>query len=554
MPRACDIGTAFDDAARADDDKRPTPNTPSGWLGRSYAPLTPRSAAQAAAAAAAPAPVAAPVTPPKPAASAAPAVLTSKKSAPARVDILNLIDSPKIFGAWFKPRDSWFSWRVAMAAAYGIHPSRTGDEKRARDLYTACTARTKWPADRSKIVAICAGQRSGKSRMSALNAVALSTLTDYSKFLSPGERGHFPVISADRRQAQVALGYAKAFTTGSEIFKQMLVDDGDLKEKLIFSNSIDLEVMTGSFRTTRGYTNVGAIFDEIAYYRSDDANANPDHEIVNAIRRGMRTIPTSMAFAISSPYARSGQLWDWYKQHWGKEDSSILFWKAPTWVMNLTITREDLEEEFQADPAKATADYGAEFRTDVEKFVRQEVIDACTMFGVHEIAPRAANQYIAVVDPSGGSADGFTLAIGHREDELIFIDLVEERLPPFSPDSVVDEFAERIRPYELNFVKGDRYAGEWPAERFSAHHVAYEPLEKAKSDLYRDALPMMNSHRVRMVDNAKLRKQFIDLERRTTRGGKDTIDHPANGHDDLANAVAGVISELSDEFAVDLTW
>jgi hypothetical protein len=31
------------------------------------------------------------------------------------------------------------------------------------------------------------------------------------------------------------------------------------------------------------------------------------------------------------------------------------------------------------------------------------------------------------------------------------------------------------------------------------------------------------------------------LERRTTRGGKDSIDHPPGGRDDVANAIAGAV-------------
>ena len=30
------------------------------------------------------------------------------------------------------------------------------------------------------------------------------------------------------------------------------------------------------------------------------------------------------------------------------------------------------------------------------------------------------------------------------------------------------------------------------------------------------------------------------LERRTSRGGRDSIDHPPSGHDDIANAIAGL--------------
>ena len=32
----------------------------------------------------------------------------------------------------------------------------------------------------------------------------------------------------------------------------------------------------------------------------------------------------------------------------------------------------------------------------------------------------------------------------------------------------------------------------------------------------------------------------MGLERRTSRGGRDSIDHGPQGHDDLANVVAGV--------------
>ena len=59
-----------------------------------------------------------------------------------------------------------------------------------------------------------------------------------------------------------------------------------------------------------------------------------------------------------------------------------------------------------------------------------------------------------------------------------------------------------------------------------------------KSDAYRDLLPMLNSGRISLLDNARLVGQLCALERRTARGGKDTIDHPRGAHDDLINAVA----------------
>jgi hypothetical protein len=39
-----------------------------------------------------------------------------------------------------------------------------------------------------------------------------------------------------------------------------------------------------------------------------------------------------------------------------------------------------------------------------------------------------------------------------------------------------------------------------------------------------------------------MKTEFRRLERRRGRSGKDSIDHPPRGSDDIANAVAGVIS------------
>jgi hypothetical protein len=90
-------------------------------------------------------------------------------------------------------------------------------------------------------------------------------------------------------------------------------------------------------------------------------------------------------------------------------------------------------------------------------------------------------------------------------------------------------------------VTGDRYAGEWPRERFREHGITYELSDRPKSDLYRDVLPSLNSGKVELLDLPRLAGQFCNLERRTARGGRDAIDHAPGAHDDLANAAAGAL-------------
>ena len=126
------------------------------------------------------------------------------------------------------------------------------------------------------------------------------------------------------------------------------------------------------------------------------------------------------------------------------------------------------------------------------------------------------------------------------------LDLVREVHPPFSPDAVVSEFAATLKAYRCSTVTGDRYAGEWPRERFRVHGIRYEPSSKTKSDLYAELLPLLNSGGVELLDVKRLGAQLIGLERRTARGGRDSIDHAPRGHDDVVNAAAGALVLLKD--------
>jgi hypothetical protein len=123
----------------------------------------------------------------------------------------------------------------------------------------------------------------------------------------------------------------------------------------------------------------------------------------------------------------------------------------------------------------------------------------------------------------------------------VLLDFVSERKAPFSPDSAVGEFALVFKEYRISTIRGDRYAGEWPRERFAAHGISYQSADMNRSELYLSFLPMLNSGRLDLLDHRRMVTQFLGLERRTSRGGKDTIDHAPGAHDDVANAVAGAI-------------
>ena len=126
---------------------------------------------------------------------------------------------------------------------------------------------------------------------------------------------------------------------------------------------------------------------------------------------------------------------------------------------------------------------------------------------------------------------------------------------PVSPEDVVAEFATLILQYHTTTVFGDRYAGEFPRELFAKHGVIYEVSELTKSDLFRDLLPRLNSASITLPRNDRLVAQLASLEHVTSRAGKDWMSHPPNGHDDVANAVAGVASRAANSgFDETLSW
>jgi hypothetical protein len=111
--------------------------------------------------------------------------------------------------------------------------------------------------------------------------------------------------------------------------------------------------------------------------------------------------------------------------------------------------------------------------------------------------------------------------------------------PPFSPEQVVSGFAALLKNYGIAQVTGDKYAGEFPQELFRKHGISYQLATLTKSELFRDFLPLLNSCLITLPCNDRLVSQIASLERRVSAVGKETITHPPNGHDDLANAVAG---------------
>ena len=466
------------------------------------------------------------------------AASASRARTKAPKSIIAALSDPDLFGGMFDA-ESWTPWRAFLSALWALPLS---PEHLA--LYRRHTGRSEPPTKPARYAELVVGRRGGKSRVLALIAAYLACVVDHRPYTVPGETPVVAIIAKDRTQARVILSYIRGFLREIALFAELIEDE--LAESIRLSNGVVIEVHTASIGAPRGRTFLAVLCDETAFWSVEGDSANPDVEVINAVSPGLSTIPYSLLLIASSPYAKRGALYQNYAKYFGKDDAPVLVWQGTTEEMNSSLVGDPLIAEMYAeDHERALAEFGAQFRSDIVAFITREAVEDVVAHGMRELPAGDGITYSAFVDPSGGSADSMTLAIGHCESSgVAVLDCVREVRPPFSPDAVVEEFAALLKSYGISRVMGDAYAGEWPRERFAVHGITYDLSTRNKSQIYGEFLPALNGQRVRLLDLSRLIGQLVSLERRTARGGRDSIDHAPGAHDDLANAACGVLVNL----------
>ena len=128
-------------------------------------------------------------------------------------------------------------------------------------------------------------------------------------------------------------------------------------DTLSLTTGIDIEVRAASFRRLRGHTFIAAIADEAAFYFADESSANPDTEILNAVRPGLSTTNGLLAM-ISSPYAKRGELFEAHRRHYGPEgDLRILVAQGTSRDFNPSLPQAVVDRALERDHAAASAEF-----------------------------------------------------------------------------------------------------------------------------------------------------------------------------------------------------
>ena len=168
----------------------------------------------------------------------------------------------------------------------------------------------------------------------------------------------------------------------------------------------------------------------MAFWSVEDS-ANPDNEVLVALRAAMASVPEAMLIALTSVYARRGEVWRIFEKHSGSPSADILVVNGPTQTMNPTIDPHVIASAYDDDPVAAAAEYGAEFRSDVEQILPLDALNAVRMVGRFELPPMLSDvgtAYVGFLNPAGGTGkDSMTMAIAHLEGGVAVLDMVYGR-------------------------------------------------------------------------------------------------------------------------------
>ncbi|MES1195356.1 MAG: hypothetical protein ABUL58_00220, partial [Steroidobacter sp.] len=276
-------------------------------------------------------------------------------------------------------------------------------------LYHDITGREAAPSSPFSEVYLVKPRRAGGTLFAAAMGLH-AALGDYRERLGPGEVATVGMIASDRRQARQLMNYVKGLMADSPMIAAELANE--TQENLTFAHNVQLEVHTTSFRSTRGYSYAAVVLDELAFFR-DDLSANPDVELVRAVRPGLLNL-SGRLIGLSSPHSKRGHLYEMFKQHYGK-NSNVLVIQAGGPILNPTLNQDMLNRQRNEDPVAARSEQDACFREDVSQFLEDVWIDKALVTGREELPISRRYGYVAFVDPSGGAHDSMVMAIAHRE-------------------------------------------------------------------------------------------------------------------------------------------
>jgi Terminase large subunit, ATPase domain len=430
--------------------------------------------------------------------------------------------------------------RTILRATYGLSLNEA-----ELAFYRRATGREEYIPREHDELSVVAGRQSGKtSRIAALIAV-YEAFRDHG--LPPDQRGYVFVIATAMKQAKIAFNFIKKYIHGSPTLKSLVLNT--TRDEIELRNGVVIACRPCSYAAVRGYPVICVICDEMAFWCHEETAANPEREVIEALRPGMATLYNTKLVKISTPFRKEGILYDEFQQ---RNELEHLVWQVTTEEMNPAVTKQFLDKALQRNPETFNREHLAVFTDSISGWITPEILDPCIARGRRELPPVRDAIYAAALDPASRHND-FAFAILHRSpDGMIVVDRVARwtgtKSAPLAFESVLGEIKSILDDFGINSAVGDQWCSDVIRQYLLKLGVSYEISVfggQTRAKLFTNLKHLLVQGKIQLLDHPELLRQLRNLqEERTDRGQIDV--RPSGGmKDDLAVAVALAASELT---------
>ena len=363
---------------------------------------------------------------------------------------------------------------------------------------------------------------------------------------------------------------------------------------------IRIKSLTSNSNGLAGRTRLLSIIDELARLDVGESKRSGT-EVYRVLRRALQTLrsrvariredndfslPDAKMLCVSSPMYDDDMSMTLLKR--SDKHSKMFGFKSTTWEFNPDVRRDDLAEEYEADPVGADRDFGANPPGSENPFIESAVVDAAILpdsknalvyrehyfdevvnnieFNYVEIQFgkfhfNNLNDYFIHCDP-GEKKDSFCLGIGHREGDNCIIDGGFELRPipkgnaaklqpreAYFP-AVVDFILELNRLASIYAITYDKWQSTDQIQRLRSHKILALGKNLNREDHVRFSaglrnhtvfLPTpeipMNSY-TKPMRNVPCAKAIYELKHLNDNGVR--VDHSKHGSNDMIQTYVGV--------------
>jgi hypothetical protein len=289
----------------------------------------------------------------------------------------------------------------------------------------------------------------------------------------------------------------------------------------------------------------------------DEAGWVRDDELFASLLAGQASVEDPLMLVTSTVgRLRSGPLWR--IKEFAESGDRHVFWHWHGENRSPKVTPEFLARQRRIlMPAQFQREHLNQWVDSADAFTSASEIDAAMAHGwTQQTQGRRGVSYAMYVD-LGAVHDPTVIAIGHREGELVFIDLLQtfqgSKHEPVRLQAVEDRIVVLAREFRLTKIRIESWQGlsaVQALQRLALPVTLFTPTNKSNSEEWPVLAQLLSTRRLVLPAHARLRDELLNLVYEVGAHGVHVIDR-GRVHQDHAVAVRGVCASLMAAKPVD---